>query len=1123
MKNTTNVFLKGMTSDMHPLTTSQQEYTDALNATLVTFNGNEQMMQNDMGNTKIQDSKTGNIMGLREGFIPVGLKEHGGIMYIASVNKEGEGEIGTIPSPVIRYNKQKDYLCLANKDVLATPSHPSELCKLTDEKIYTGEKFAIALQMPKGDNDDTFPTTDVIYSGDKNNQSLVNPFTVSYPVYSQVDQAGLYKPELFVCTDDQIFDLTDQTETDGTFTHIIKNSGVEHGNSEKYWFAYIKTQNNNQPINLSGVQFDVDRMLTEETTDDNTSSRPFFYYPQLPPGYPAIRFSTENIESFSLAENQAQHQVYPLTKSHDPGNNQDIEYGAIFPYFEYTTNSAVHVDKMVIEVLNSSGEQQILYKDYNDWVNDIELTSTSFTINMSSSNYRRRWLDTSTNKFYIFRKDQDLINAATASDFNTNYEAPLFYMHIGTDLNQWYTLRVTYYSKEWENDPIGEYKLEFNQYVMDILHQFVDLKLEETDFKNQKYFPGQAETKQLYINDINPGVPAGTNNINGSIYQMYINPTNSYHNPDQDGSGLLDEWWVAFDVDLDNLFQSEQITHILKYIYGDDAINSQSFVIDTISDSTFPVLTSKLSFRTVSSNEDIIEEYLYGATADQIQNATGSITFKVFIRNGYQTKTIECVVQTSEYSNNPPSSSAISIFIESSYNEGYDTVVYGLNYKYIFEEILRGIIADYSDENRSFYNNNSLSISITPYKCSLRAARTGHYSNIEIDCENSKVYDTSNYQRKATIEFELENLSEGGGVYDKSNVSIYTTCTVNSTNEFIPNTLPKSNIGEYKVIPQFNLTGADKAQGETIYKKYGYTTADDSNDLIPVQCNIDTSKNYLNDLLETQTLFTLYNQSKSTLFPELSLYELTETNSGWSNSSLTETYRDVKTNYANILIPAGMYYFGISAVKITPQGQLITTDTNTSSDNTWFRLTFHDPINNKEILPYVYATVGSDFWSTSKRSGCLIYLPYDSQITYIHVSQSSTSRYNINEKLLIQDIGLYALNLEANEILSRRILSNADINNWMQTNKPGIKPNAIQAGQKQYANYFIAPQLCSTFIENGEYYGLEDRYTINNACYAYQQNYGNYNFDSLDNGTNYTTTSINLPGDKSQTKTYRTP
>ena len=47
-------------------------------------------------------------MGLREGFIPVGLEEHGGIMYIASVNKEGVGEIGTIPSPIIKYTKDKD-------------------------------------------------------------------------------------------------------------------------------------------------------------------------------------------------------------------------------------------------------------------------------------------------------------------------------------------------------------------------------------------------------------------------------------------------------------------------------------------------------------------------------------------------------------------------------------------------------------------------------------------------------------------------------------------------------------------------------------------------------------------------------------------------------------------------------------------------------------------------------------------------------------------------------------------------------------------------------------------------------------------------------------------------------
>jgi hypothetical protein len=46
-------------------------------------------------------------MSLSPGFIPTGMKEHGGIMYITSINKEGKGEIGTIPSPIIR-NLYKD-------------------------------------------------------------------------------------------------------------------------------------------------------------------------------------------------------------------------------------------------------------------------------------------------------------------------------------------------------------------------------------------------------------------------------------------------------------------------------------------------------------------------------------------------------------------------------------------------------------------------------------------------------------------------------------------------------------------------------------------------------------------------------------------------------------------------------------------------------------------------------------------------------------------------------------------------------------------------------------------------------------------------------------------------------
>ena len=210
MQQTSNTFLKGLNSDMHPLTTSQQEYIDALNATLITYNGNEQMLQNDMGNTRIQDAKTGNIMGLREGFIPLGIKEHGGIMYIASINKEGKGEIGTIPSPVIKYNQKKsigpkDFTYQSdNKNYISK----SELFKLIDnDKVNTGEKFVVVLDTP------TTETVSFLYRSPDNN----NTNTVNYNMFTKRDSDwnpiyGVYKIGLYSQTDDQVFDLNKLTE-----------------------------------------------------------------------------------------------------------------------------------------------------------------------------------------------------------------------------------------------------------------------------------------------------------------------------------------------------------------------------------------------------------------------------------------------------------------------------------------------------------------------------------------------------------------------------------------------------------------------------------------------------------------------------------------------------------------------------------------------------------------------------------------------------------------------------------------------------------------------------------------------------------------------------------------------
>ena len=113
-QESTNTFSGGLNKDLNSIATKNTLLTDSKNMTFITFNGNEMSMQNDMGNTKLiyqqtddDGNKTGDVVdvSLSEGFVPVGIKEHGGILYIASYNKaRNMGEIGTFPSP--EYNTE---------------------------------------------------------------------------------------------------------------------------------------------------------------------------------------------------------------------------------------------------------------------------------------------------------------------------------------------------------------------------------------------------------------------------------------------------------------------------------------------------------------------------------------------------------------------------------------------------------------------------------------------------------------------------------------------------------------------------------------------------------------------------------------------------------------------------------------------------------------------------------------------------------------------------------------------------------------------------------------------------------------------------------------------------------
>lgn len=109
IKKATNRWTKGLVMDFSPENTSNELLTNALNATLLTFNGNELSLQNDMGNARVETAF------LPEGYIPVGTCEYGGIIYIVSYNPlEDKSQIGCFPSP--ERNISRDELGESNSE-----------------------------------------------------------------------------------------------------------------------------------------------------------------------------------------------------------------------------------------------------------------------------------------------------------------------------------------------------------------------------------------------------------------------------------------------------------------------------------------------------------------------------------------------------------------------------------------------------------------------------------------------------------------------------------------------------------------------------------------------------------------------------------------------------------------------------------------------------------------------------------------------------------------------------------------------------------------------------------------------------------------------------------------------
>lgn len=99
-----STFQEGLVMDFAPDNTQATILTSALNATLLTFNGNEMSLQNDMGNGRVETAY------LPEGYIPVGTCEFGDIIYIVSYNPlTNQSQIGCFPSPERNISSEEIY------------------------------------------------------------------------------------------------------------------------------------------------------------------------------------------------------------------------------------------------------------------------------------------------------------------------------------------------------------------------------------------------------------------------------------------------------------------------------------------------------------------------------------------------------------------------------------------------------------------------------------------------------------------------------------------------------------------------------------------------------------------------------------------------------------------------------------------------------------------------------------------------------------------------------------------------------------------------------------------------------------------------------------------------------
>ena len=139
-KESSNQFTEGLVCDLNPINTPNTVLTDALNATIITYDGNELSLQNDRGNYPLENCR------LKPNYVPVGIKEYGDVLYIVSYNPlNNHVEVGSYPSPMEVVGNDLDQPEIELQSVIGNANYVdnkisySELIEDCETKIWTSD------------------------------------------------------------------------------------------------------------------------------------------------------------------------------------------------------------------------------------------------------------------------------------------------------------------------------------------------------------------------------------------------------------------------------------------------------------------------------------------------------------------------------------------------------------------------------------------------------------------------------------------------------------------------------------------------------------------------------------------------------------------------------------------------------------------------------------------------------------------------------------------------------------------------------------------------------------------------------------------------------------------------